>query len=48
MGKLIVAKGFEKFPKVKQTTQYGHTAHQQCDVKRSRPKILQIISWLIK
>ena len=38
MGKLIVAKGFKKLPKVQQITQYGHTVFNVlCRVKENDP-----------
>ena len=31
LGKLIVAKGFKKLPKVQKIAQSGHTGHNYCD-----------------
>ena len=31
LGKLIVAKGFKKLPKVQSIARSGHTAYDQCD-----------------
>ena len=38
LGKIIVAAGFEKLPKVQQIAQSGHTDHQKhCQVHRYVP-----------
>ena len=43
-GKLIVAKGFKKLPKVQNIAQSGHTeAEQWADVNSK-----QLLSWLVK
>ena len=46
LGKLIVAKGFKKLPKVKKIAQSGHTDGRRCDTQEEE-RLFRFRSFLI-